>query len=332
MDTEGSPSPQIRSRDRLWFVAISSAFSIITSYYHQFIYISQPNVLAVVKDHFDVIGGNALAPTQYRLAPYFLAQWVLNLTVAWGASNDSITLLKVYLAIQIVVMAAAYYLLLVLLTKWFDPARALLGLCFMVAVNPLAEYQYFHQPGDCWSLLFFLLGYLAMASGRDGWLALILLAGTPFRETIALLIPAYVALRWGRKSLTRLIPWTLLFILAFLIPFAAIRLHYHQLANYVTTHPGAENVSFPLYNLTHIDGWLVLFLYFNILWPAIFLKWRSLPVFFRRVSIILPLFFASIFLWGRFAEGRLYLPILPLFLPAGLLMLGPVSADADHCA
>jgi hypothetical protein len=311
---------------RIWAIGIALAFSVITSYYHQFVYISQPNVNLVVKDHFEVIGGHAMAPTQYRLAPYFLAQGAQALAVMMGAPNDSNTLLRVYLVIQVIVMAAGYYLLLVFLSKWFDSTRSVLGLCFLVAVNPLAEYQYYHQPGDPWSFLFFLMGYFALVAGRDIWLFPIIFIGTPFRETIALLIPAYVAVRWGRIPVGRLIFWTLALGLTFLIPFEAIRLHYGPLANYLTTRNDWEKYgSTFLYNLTHLDGWIVVLLYFNVLWAALVIKWRYLPRVVRRLFIIVPIVLATSLIWGRIVEARLYLSILPLFIPAGLLLLGPLK-------
>ena len=190
-----------------------------------------------VNDHLAVVHGKAMAPTQYRFAPYFIAQEILNLAVVAGAPNNSFTLLHIYLIIQIVVMAVAYYLLLVFLMRWFDPSRAVLGLCFFVAVNPLAEYQYYLQPGDCWSLLLFLLGYLAMAADRDWWLFPIILIGVPFRETIGLLIPAWVCLRWGRIGWGTFIVQLIAFSLAFLAPYALIHLAYGS-RNGIMSRPG----------------------------------------------------------------------------------------------
>jgi hypothetical protein len=99
-------------------------------------------------------------------------------------------------------------------------------------------------------------------------------------------------------------------------------LAYGNRENYVTTRQEwARDQSTFLYNLRRIDGWIVLLLYFNVLWAAIFLKWKELPRFIRRVFIIVPLSLVSFLYLGRIVEGRLYLPILPLFLPAGLMML-----------
>ena len=80
-----------------------------------------------------------------------------------------------------------------------------------------------------------------------------------------------------------------------------------------------------VYNMRRIDGWIVLILYFNVLWAAIFLKWKELPLFLRRVFVVVPISLVTFLLWGRIVEGRLYLPLMPLFLPSGLLMFGRIS-------
>lgn len=303
-------------------LGISLAFAIITVYYHQFIYLSQPNVTLVVKDHFEVVNGKAMAPIQYRPAPYMIAHLFFMLLTSLGAPNDSNTLLRVYVAINLLIMTACFYLILTFFQRWFNGVLALLGLCFMVAVNPLAEYQYYHQPGDSWNLLFFLIAYHCLAASKDFWLIPILLVGTPFRETIGLLIPAYAALRWKNIPNSRLLTWLIIFIVVFLIPYVMIRFNYGVLPNYITTRLDWEvdkNAFF--YNITHIDGWIVLFLYFNVLWIAVVLEWSQMPNFLRRLFVIVPLLLCSSLFWGRIVEARLYLPIMPLFIPAGLLFL-----------
>ena len=328
MCSDRGKSPKKIKLPLIWALAISIVFSIITVYYHHHVYITAPNSVAVALNHFDVVQGEAKAPTQYRIGPYWLAHVVFTQAILLGAPNDNFTLAGVYTTVRLIVTAFAYFSLLVFLSRWFDPARTVLGLCFLVAVNPLATFMYFHQPGDPWTFLFFMLGLIAIQSGRDWWLPLLILIGTPFRETIVLLLPAYLAIRWGEIPFTRL--WSLVaaMLVAFLLPYLGLRWYFGPIESYVVEHLREhQSPNLFVYNLTQPDCWMVTLLYFNVLWIAVPLVWRKLPRLIRRAWIIVPIFFIIHLIWGRLVEARLFLPILPLFIPAGLLMLGPIEPE-----
>jgi hypothetical protein len=302
-----------------WLIILCVSFAIITSYYHHYLYVSAPNMEALSLDHLAVVKGEASAPLQYRLAPYYIAQGIMYVAINLGAPNDSKTLITVYLWMRIIVMSVAYFALLSFLGIWFDLRRAVLGLCFTIAVNPLAEFQYYHQPGDPWNYLFFILGFIAIARRRDYWLWPLIFIAVPFRESIVLLIPAYFAARIGEERPGKVILWTIALIAAWLIPSAILRLVFGFLGNYVEHRLTIRDIPSILhYNLTRPEGFLVLFLYFNVLWLAIFSAWRNLPRVVRRMFVIVPIFLVIHLVYGRLVEGRLYTPLLPLFLIAGL--------------
>jgi len=306
-----------------WLIILCVSLAIITSYYHHYIYISTPNMEALSLDHLAVVKGEASAPLQYRLAPYYIAQGIQYVAVSMGAPNTSKTLIAIYLWMRIVVLSVAYFTLLSFLGIWFDLKRAVLGLCFTVAVNPLAEFQYYHQPGDPWNYLFFILGFIAIVKRRDFWLWPLIFIGVPFRESIVLLIPAWFAARIGEMPPGRLIGWTIALLAAWLIPSAILRDIFGFLGNYVEHRLTIRDIPSVLhYNLTRPEGFLVLFLYFNVLWLALFSGWKNLPRVIRRMFIIVPIFLVIHLVWGRLVEGRLYMPLLPLFLVAGLNWLG----------
>lgn len=321
--SDESPATGWFSRNLLWLIILCISFAIITSYYHHYVYVSAPNPLPLSQDHFDVVQGNAKAPLQYRLAPYFIAQGIMSVAVEMGAPNNSKVLTITYMMLRVIVMSLAYLALLSFLGIFFDLRGALLALCFTVAVNPLAEFQYYHQPGDPWNCLFFILGFIAIVKRRDNWLWPLIFIGVPFRESIVLLIPAYFAARIGEKPTGRVIMWTIMLALAWLIPSAILRYIFGFLGNYVEHRLAIRDIPSILhYNFTHPEGWLVLFLYFNVLWFAVFSAWKNLPRVVRRMFVIVPIFLAIHVVWGRLVEGRLYMPLLPLFLVAGLTWLG----------
>jgi len=303
---------------------LTASMSFITSYYHHYTYIGATNQHLVAIDHMEVVSAKAPAPMQYRAAPYFIAQGILNITVKFGISNDSASLAIVYTAIRFLVMTVAGLALLYFLGLWFDLKSSVMGLLFMFAVNPLAEYQYYHQPGDPWNLLFFILGFIFIAKKYDLLLIPLIFIAVPFRETVLLLIPAYIAARYDEDKPLTVILISIALIIAWLVPWYSLRVIFGNATNYMEQKlddanlPGvfAENIS-------GTKGWAVLLLYFNILWIAIFAAWNRIPRVIRRIFVIVPLFLLIHLVWGRLVEGRLYAPILPLFLVAGLAWLSP---------
>ncbi len=311
-----------------WILILCISLSIITSYYHHYVYVASPNQQLLSQDHFAVMTGTAKAPTQYRVAPYLMAQSLMDTAVALGAPNNSIVLSLVYFVLRLIATTLLYIALLKFLGIWFDLKRSILGLLFLVAVNPLAEFQYYHQPGDPWNTLFFILGYILIAKRRDAWLWLVILVGVPFRETVALLIPAYIAARAGEEPARKIILNTLALCIAWAIPWGGLRLLYGIVPNYIERRLAERNLpSIFHYNIIHPEGWLVLFLYFNVLWLALIAAWKEIPRAVRRMFIIVPIFLVIHLIWGRLVEGRLYQPLLPLFLVAGLAWLGKLPKD-----
>jgi hypothetical protein len=207
-------------------VLLAVSFAIITGYFHHHIYVTQPNQLGVVEQHFDVVNGDAMAPTQYRPAPFLIADSIFKLLVMSGVANNSLNLIRTYTFIRLLLMALNYVLLLIFFRTWFDPVKSVLGLCFFVAVNPLAEYFYFHQPSDPWLLTFFLLGYLAIINIKDLLLPLVIFIAVPFKETIILLLPGYIAANWKNSSIARISIFSVFSMAGFAMPWLALRLIY----------------------------------------------------------------------------------------------------------
>ncbi len=332
MDTTGNDNDHPHSWFRAnfwWLLVLCLSFAAVTAYYHHYFYVSGPNSVAVSIDHQNVIQRKAEAPMQYRFAPYLIAEIVLDLLVKSGAPNDSRTLLISYLLIRILAMTMCYLALLKFLSIWFDLKLSLLGLGFMVAVNPMFEFQYYHQPGDPWNLLFFILGFSAIALKKDNWLFLIIFLGVPFRESIVLLIPAYFAARYGELPIGPLILRTIGLIIVWAIPWIGIRALFGPVINYMENKLELRDLpNIFAYNLKYPEGWLVLFLSFNVLWFTLFKAWVQIPVVIRRCFVIVPIFLIIHLAWGRLVEGRLYMPLEPLFIVGGLTYLASLNKTA----
>jgi len=314
----------------LWLLLLSVSLAIVTSYFNHYIYVSSTNPVLLSNDHLDVVSFKAKAPMQYRLAPYFIEQWILDAAVNFGAPNNSVTLIFIDFCVRTVLTTLGYLALLLFFGVWFDLRLSLIGLLFFVAVNPLAEFSYYHQPGDPFNLLFFILGYFAIAQNLDYWLLPILFFGVPFHESIALLIPAYIAARFGAIPYKTIIFRTVLLCIALCIPYFAIRILIGHVPNYITEQMANRPYSSVLTeNLLNPKGWWVLFLTFNVLWFVLPAAWGRLPQVVRRMFIIVPIYLLVYLIYGRFVEGRNFRPLLPLFLVAGLMWLGKEFKDSD---
>lgn len=308
------------------FILISFFFSIITGYYHHHVYINRIHWASIVENHLNVMEGKAEAPTQYRFVPHWITDRIYRASVELGAPADPDTLIKCYTGVRIVIMTLCNFLLLIFLRRWFDPMRCILGLLFTIAVNPLNEYMYYHQPADPWLYLIFLTGYILIVAGRDWWLAPVIFAGVLFKESAGLLIPAYIAARWGNTSWKKIVWNTVFMSVGFLVPYFLLRLRYGMLDNYMVDRiAGSGFTNLLQVNLANQDAWVVVFLYFNVLWFAVPMTWNSLPQVIRRMFLIVPLFFVLHILYAMLVEGRLFQAVLPLFLPSGLILLERLS-------
>jgi len=306
----------------LWLILLGVSLAFITSYFHHYTYISSPNSVLVSMNHVDVVSFEAKAPLQYRLAPYLIAQGLLNAAVLFGAPNNSDVLMLVYCCIRVIILTFCYLALLGFLGIWFDIKSSILGLLFLVAVNPLAEYFYFHQPGDPWMLLFFILGYTAIAKKLDLLLIPIILIGVPFHESTAFLIPAYLFARLGNAPLKSVIIWTVVLVIAWAVPVAGLRMIFGILPEIM-----AEKIADSPYtsvfdqNLRTPRGWLMLLMVFNVMWFAVPAAWKQIPDVVRRMFGMVIMYLVAYQFAGHNIEGRHFMPLLPLFIVGGLTWL-----------
>lgn len=312
-----------------WLLLLSFSFAIITCYYHHHTYVTVPNSILASTDHLSVVNGEAMAPMQYRFAPYYIAHGLLQLLVKAGAPNNSLSLMNSYLIIQIILTTITNLLLLSFLGIWFDLRLAVTGLLYRLAINPMAEYHYYHQPGDPWIYLFFLLGFIAIATKREVLLLPIIMAGVLFHESILFLIPAYFLARFGTVPNARIITWTFVLIIAWIAVYAGVRMGFGDVQNYMVDKLEASPYpNIMTENLTSPAGWVSLLFCFNVLWIAVPAAWRHMPETARRMFYIVPLYLLVYFIYGRFVEGRIFMPIQPLFIVAGLTWLSNLTQNA----
>jgi hypothetical protein len=262
-----------------------------------------------------VLAGTSGAPAKYRV----LMPFALN-RVATRTHQDPYLVL---LASELLFGFAAFVIVHAYLRTWHPPAVAVGGTLALAALLPLTFTNSWIHPDTLPDLFLFTAGCFAVARRRDGLLALVLLVGMFNRETMG-----FVLLLWG---LHRLQEWRSPRTIGVGLGLASICASVYvglrwvrgfepydmwmvsRNLEYLTVLPAG----FDPY--TRIAGFFWIVLLGVPGWFAVQAVRRAdAPVFYRSATIIAGLFIAIAWLFAAIIETRVFVPALPLLLPAAL--------------
>lgn len=262
-------------------------------------------------EHVQAIRGTVRPPLRYRPLSFWMTE------VLCRASGVPYLLVDFYLR-----MLFLFFCALALdgyLRRWLDPVATVLGVVVLFALMPAVYWRGYHKLYDFTNLLVFIAGYWLIRERRDGWLAALLAVGMLNRETPVMLVVVYFLVRWGQMPRRRLLLRTAALGLLSMGIYVGLRLAY----GYERWYHWDELWENPVDPRTYIH----LLLFFGPFWVLAFLDWKRKPRFLRRAMLMAPVFFAIHFVVGYVREVRLFLPLLPLFIPLGLLSLVTSRAD-----
>ena len=268
----------------------------------------------------DLVRGTAPTPFQYRaLIPYL----VRAVSGMHAGGRALVTAGSLFFWIQ---CASTFFL--VLATGWWlacvfprRGARVLalsifLGLPFNYLLDRFLALRY---PSDFPSLLFFTLGLIFIRRRRWGCFYPLFVIATFNRETTLLLTVIYLLTAWGtepRRAVgmhlrLQLSLWTA----AKALLFAAYR-----------GNPGSEFVQAHVWQnlefLSNPSAWPLFFSNLGYLWLPVLLFRRRIPDrFLRRAALAVYPYAIGMFLVGNMYELRIYGELIPLVLPAFLLLV-----------
>jgi hypothetical protein len=262
-----------------------------------------------------VINGSYGAPAIYRvLAPYgihYFTQWTgLEPVLAFAVA-------------RFVTIAAALAAVHVYLRRWYSSAASLAGGLAVAAFLPLTFTNSWAHPDSFPELFLFTIGCAAIAYGRDLWLYPIVLIAALNRETTAFLVMVWAAVRLGQLPLASYAIRLVSYGAAWAVVYAGLRWwrglqHYDywmlgQNLDVLKILPAA----FDPY--TRIVGYLgVVFLVIPAALAVIGARMPGAPPFFARVLPVAALFVVICVLFSAIAESRIFLPLVPLLLPAAM--------------
>jgi|LAHU01.1.fsa_nt_gb hypothetical protein len=274
----------------------------------------------------DLVRGTAPTPFQYRALVPCLVRAVSGIRIG---ERPLVSAGALFFWIQ-----CASTFLLVLATGWWlscvFPRRGAcvlaLSILLVLPFNYLLDrFLALRYPSDFPSLLFFTLGLVLLRRRRWGWFYPLFVVATFNRETTLFLTVVYLLTAWGtepRRSVgMHLRLQLILWIAAKAALFAAYR-----------GNPGSElvqaHVRQNLEFLSNPRAWPLFFSNLGYLWLPVLLFRRRIPDrFLRRAALAVYPYAIGMFLVGNMYELRIYGELIPLVLPAFLLLVRELAEE-----
>ena len=263
--------------------------------------------------HEQVMTNKAPAPIQYRIFQYYAAEGLIRLGVPFRESYLYLRILFTFLA------AAALH---VFLSYWFVPAICMLGSLYFFAVLPLVYYGYYMQPMDIPNLFFMLAGCILILKKKDIWLIPLVLVAMLNRETAILLALIYLLVRYDELKIPTLALRSGLIFITGIFTYAALRVVF-SIKHYYS------DMYFLGSNLADWRVYTFALAIFGPLIPLSVWKFKEKPRFIQKAVLFVPFFIIIHFTMTIMSEPRLWLPVLPFLLAAGLWAVLPQEYKAN---
>jgi hypothetical protein len=273
-----------------------------------FVWTRIADLAAFPRWHAEMVGGQALAPSQYRpLTPWIAEVLRYVLPTAYVPLP--------YFIVRAVVTSLTLIYFDRYMRTWFSRgASAAAALC-VAAILPFTYFRVI-QESDPLNLLVFILAFWAIAARRDLLLIPLVLVGTLNRETTAMIPVVYALARWRQIPMRQLIIRTLLLIACWAAVYGSLRLAYGMREYYTNVFMLGRN----------LENWLPtahVVLLFGAIWVLAFFGLRRGPVMLRRTLWLLPPFLALHYMVAIVMEVRLFLPFAPVVIPLTWWVLFP---------
>lgn len=264
----------------------------------------------LLSNHMDLINGAGTAPTQYRLLQYYVPELIHRLF--------GIDLVNAYLLQRLGWTTLTVLVFHVYLRKWFDTKVAMIGTLFLLATMQWTYLNHL-QEAEPLNVFIFLIGLFAIREKAFWWLLVIVMVGALNKLTV-IFLPLLYFTCWFKTTRTMgLLAKTLVLSMLVALICGTIRWYFHPIPYMTSFFQWQYNGS----GILFFQGWKffgVIFLY-GMFWIAAFRFWGKKPLFLRRAALVVPLYCLGHFLIARINETRLFLPLAPIIIPAGLFYI-----------
>lgn len=297
-------------------VLICALFSYIAAFTH-FIMVDRHAAFNIEQDHDKVLSGDADSPMQYRPGAYLVAE---GFRKAFDRFLDAEAFRKAfggfltgaYFFERMLFCFTAGFVIFLFFRRFLTTGWALAGVGWFYAILPFTYQGYWLQPGDPINATFYALAYLASASGLPLWIIPTVGIGALFRETVILLPVFNLMIEYGKRPLGGSILRCIVGIIAAIVIIYAIQSIYGP-------RPHPDPWIMVGNNLKDSWRWIWgLIVLIGLPTALAIWGWRGLGAFHKRGLLFAAMFLIIHFIFGRFGETRLYLPVLPLFILAAL--------------
>ncbi|MFO7945304.1 MAG: hypothetical protein R6V19_00600 [Armatimonadota bacterium] len=299
----------------LYLVVLYGAFAAMVAMGYYFIGHQDRLALDIIQEHQRCLQGTFQAPWQYRP----LMVWMAERLVGGLQGITDLPIIVAYTILRFIFLWLAFISFHIYCRKWLTTAESILATATIVPMVWLSMLFYVGCHSDWLNLLLFILGFIAISRDRYIYLLPIIAAGVPNREMVLFLCVWALADAVMKRKLN----YATLGILAAagvvgMSEYLAIRAHFGPrprltplvmfLDNFGSLTSAARNIIIPA-------------VVFNIFWVLPYLRFSRLPRFFKPALLIVPLFVVLHYVIAIPYEVRLFLPLVPLVIPAGYLTL-----------
>jgi hypothetical protein len=272
--------------------------------------------LKVVAEYIPgVIDGTYGAPAIYRV----LAPYTTHYFSAWTGLDPLVG----FLITRLLWIFASLVTIHAFLRVWYSPGASLGGGLAVAALLPLTFTNSWAHPDSFPELCLFTLGCLAVASRRDLLLYPVLALAASNRETAVFLVPLWAFVRWGTLRVPPFLAQLAGYTAVWALVYGGLRWwrgvqHYQYWM--LDQNIGVLKILPAAYDpYTRIVAYLGLVFLAIPAWLAVKgARTPGTPPFFMRALPVAALFFVTCVLFSALAESRIFLPLVPLLLPAAV--------------
>jgi hypothetical protein len=288
----------------IWYGALAAlvAYVLLTWQFS----LEQPYQGAMFYTYGQILAGKQPAPFKYRYFAYLLPEIIRLVT------GKSLQLAEAFnRAFWLWASAVALH---AYVSYWFKRTGAIVATLALFGIASLIVVQTSFEPTDLPTFCLLILSLLALQRRRYQWLLLFIPFGLLFRETMLFFFPVW-GLYFLFESDKRLqLPYLLGALGLAAVVFFGLRWYF-----------GFESYNpYTLPRNLGDDRWPVrVLLLFNVFLIIPWFTFKNAPRLMKYSAVLVPIVFALNLLFAFAKDARLWLPLVPILVPLGLLGLLP---------
>ncbi len=293
-----------------WYGALAAlvAYVLLTWQFS----IDQPYHGAMFYTYGQILAGQEPAPFRYRYVAYLLPELI---RLGTGLSLQTAEALNRVFWLWASALALHAYL-----SVWFKRTGVVVAVLALFGMASLIVLQTSFEPSDLPTFFCLLLALIALQRRQYVWLWLILPIGLLFRETIAFFFAVWAVYFVFEPDKRRQVPFLIGALILTAAVFIGLRLYFGFQTYAAYTLP--QNLA--------DDRWPVrVVLLYSIFLILPWITFKTAPRFLKYTAVLVPVVFGLNLFFALAKDSRLWLPLVPVLIPLGLLGLLPGEVRSE---